>query len=259
MKKTCLNLVLLTTCLLILTSCSRKFNFVTKGLPNTDSSYLVTTDGKRIEASAIEIKTNNKLMVDGQAHSLDDLSAIKSKKMYFGVKDNKVYAGESYGKICVLYELVYGSSYQPNTRMASGGYAGNGTPGSYVSSTTKVEYLQKLGSSEIDQLNLGTLIDYVSDNDQALAVANSAKPWKTINTVSFYGFLGSVAYGTVVAIHNGKTAPIDGVQPAQTSYTVPLLAAGATLVIDLISGSIENHKIRKAIKIYNSTPNTTAQ
>ncbi len=258
MKKLLFNSLLVAGGLLALTSCSRKLNFVTKGLPNADSSYLVTTDGKRIDAITIEVNSNNKLLVDGHERSLDNLSAIKSKKMYFGVSGSHMYYGESYGRICVLYEFVSGSSYMANTRMGNGNFSGDGSPGSYTSTTTKLEYIQKLGSAHIDPLNIGTLTDYVSDNDEAAAMAASAKSWQKISRVSFFAFLGSGVYTAVVSIANqGKTdASGNHVSP---SITGPAIALGTTYGVHLIAGSIQSHKIRKAIRIYNNATSETAQ
>jgi len=255
MKKLYFNLAIMALCLSVFTSCSHKINFVTKGLPNTDSSYLVTTEGKHIDASVIEVKKNNKLFVDGQERSLDNLSAIRSKKMYFGVKDDHLYFGESYGRICVLYELVYGTMYQPNARMASGGFTGNGTPGGYTSTTTKIEYLQKLGSSDIDRLNVNTLIDYVSDNEEAVAIAKSAKTWRTVSNISLIGFIGSGVYGSIVAFKNrGDHSDVN-----PPSINAALIAMGSTLGVDIIAATIEGHKTRKAIRIYNSSTSEPTQ
>lgn len=257
MKKFYFNLTLVALCLVALTSCSRKFNFVTKGLPNTDSSYLVTTAGKRIDASVIEVKTNNKLTVDGEPYSLEDLSIIRSKKMYFGVKDGELYLGDTYGKICILYKMMYGSSYQANSRTASGGFSGNGTPGQYNSTVTKVEYLQKRGSTDIDKLNAGTLIDYVSDNEQALALAKGGKIWGIATYVPFAGFAGGAAWTVARLAKYGEADNTQG--QASLNVGAPLLVIGASLTAFWITSSVSYHKIHKAIKIYNSTPNDVAQ
>ncbi len=227
-------------CLLTLTSCSRKFNFTTKGLTETDSSYLVTTDGKHIDASVIEVRTNNELKVDGQVRSLDDLSAIKSKKMYFGIKDGNVYAGEIYGKICLLYKMEMG----PMT-YSQGGYGGVGNGGTWSQHPSKVEYIQKKGSADIDKLNNATLIDYVSDNDGALSKAKGAKTWQLVSIVPAVGFAGGIVWSFVDLLKLAKTTG------ETANLGPPLLLVGVSLPVYIATTVVANHKLHKAIKIYN--------
>jgi hypothetical protein len=264
MKKVYFNLTLVALCLVTLTSCNRKFNFVTKGLPETDSSYLVTTDGKHINASIIEVSRSGKLTVDGQERSLDDLSAIKSKKMYFGVKEGDVYAGEVYGKICLLYKMEMGTSYVGSAANTPGygtgytpgygtGYGGAPGMSGYQRTVKKVEYLQKRGSTDIDRFNAGTLVDYVSDNEAALSKAKGGRTWQIASYVPAAGFAGGVIWTFVDLLKGSKT---DDVTP---NLGPPLLLAGVSLPVYIVTGSVANHKLHKAIKIYNSTPNDAAQ
>ena len=201
-------------------------------------------------ATIIEARTNNKVKVDGQERDLDGITAIKAKKMYFGVKDNELYAGEIYGKICLLYKVEMGTAYMPGQRSGFGDAPG--MPG-YQRVARKVEYLQKLGSADIDKFNAGVLVDYVSDNQAALAKANGGKAWGLVSYVPAAGFAGGVIWTFVDLLKVSKT---DGATP---NLGTPLLLAGASLPVYFITAGISNHKLHKAIKIYNSTPNDAAQ
>jgi hypothetical protein len=248
MKKNFYYLLLIVVCLLSLTSCSRKFNFVTKGLPSTDSSYLITKEGKQIDATTIDVWPE-KIMVDGVRYPKDKVANIRSKKMYFAVNNDVIYSCEIYGKICVLYKVEMSSTYSAGGAgfggYSGGGYGG-GMGGGYHTTAVKVPYLEKLGSTEIDRMNPSTVVDYVADDDAALAVAKGGKTWHIISYVPAAGFAGGVIYTFVLLAKLNKSP-----DSATPNFGPPLAIAGVSALAGYITNGISKHKMYKAIKIYN--------
>lgn len=243
MNKNYFNLLLLAGSLSVLVSCSTKFHFVTKGLPEQDSSYYVTTAGKRINANDIEVRPR-KVTADKQIISLDSISAIKSKKMYFSVSDGTLYLCEVYGKINLLYKLVNSMEYVQGSNMG-GGF---GTTGSYQSRVQKVYYIQKLGQPDIDKLNHANFISYVSDNAEALQKARGAYGWLYGSYVGDAGFIGGTIYTFYALL---KTAKSNDGSTSGPSIGTGLVIAGLSIPPIIVCGAIYHHKLMKAIKIYN--------
>ena len=250
MKKNYFKLLLLACCLLILASCSTKFRFVTKGLREQDSSYYITNNGKRVNATNIEVRPR-KVTVDKQIISLDSITAIKSKKMYFSVSDGTLYLCQIYGKMNLLYKLIHTTEFVYGTNTvggfgATGAYGSMG--GSYQPRVSKVYYIQKAGSTDIDRLNHANFISYVSDNDEALKKARGAYGWLYGNYVAEAGFTGGIIY-TFVALFRTKQNN-DGTVTSP-SFAPGLIAIGLSIPPMIVCSSIYHHKLMKAIKIYN--------
>ncbi|MEO6522602.1 MAG: hypothetical protein ABIN91_13040 [Mucilaginibacter sp.] len=227
MKQFYLSTLLIIFVFIGLTSCNTKYRFVTRGLPDADSSYIVNKRGERIDATKIEVRRNT-LTVDGEEMKLDGLTAIKSKKMYFVVNDGRLYFGEIYGKINLLYTISYTHTY------GSGSNPGTTT-------TTKRYYLQKQDSEAVDQLTKATFLEYVGDNEKALSLAKAHYIWNYTSYVSFGGFIvGGVLL--VKALGPDKTFK---------DYTAPLALAGGTFILHGVLTGISNHKLKKSIEVYN--------
>ncbi|RKR81120.1 hypothetical protein BDD43_1264 [Mucilaginibacter gracilis] len=246
MKRICLNTLLFIITVLCFTSCNPKYRFVTHGLREVDSSYVITKKGERINAASVIVKRRT-LTVDGKEMSLQGLSAIKSKKMYFVINDDELYFGEIYGKINMIYKIVYGYSYNGGAAYGTGGVAGSGYGGvsgnGYQRNATRVYYLQKQGSADIDKLNKGVLLDYLSDNDEALHKARGAYAWRYAS----YGAAAAFATGVVLTGVNLINSKDGSSHPIGT----PLAIAGAALPVYFVTSGIADHKIKKAIYIYN--------
>jgi hypothetical protein len=239
MKKIYFNLTLIALCLFVLTSCSSRYRFVTKGLSETDSSYLITKAGKRIDANEIVVKPR-KLKVDGQTYPIGDLSVIKSKKMYFVIHDGKLYLTEMYGKINLLYTLSYTTTYSTSNYAAGSGMSGMNNMS--TTNVTKSYYLQKQGSATVDRLTRGTFLDYVSDNPDALAKAKAHYTWQYTTYVSFVAGAASMIY-LVKSVDSNSTF---------SSLQKPLGALVGSFVLHGVLSSIADHKLHKAIEIYNT-------
>jgi hypothetical protein len=246
MKQFYLRFLFVIATVLSLTSCNPKYRFVTKGLREKDSSYVINSKGERINAAEVVVRRKT-LTVDGKEMSLGGLSAIKSKKMYFAVSDGKLYFGEVYGKINMLYEVKYDVMYTNNGFAGGNSYAGGGYGlhgGSYQTTARKVYYLQKQGSANIDKLNRAVLMDYVADNEDALRTAKASYAWKYGSYIPALGFVTGVVWAATKAVNNKDNS-------GSASLGAPLALAGISLPLYLISGNLANHKLKKAIYIYN--------
>jgi hypothetical protein len=245
MKKLYFNLMLMASFVLLFTSCSSRYKFVTEGLPEKDSSYVVTTSGKRVDATDIVVKPN-KLTVDKQIYSLDSLTAIKSKKMYFAVNDGKLHLADMYGKINLLYTLSYGTSYTPGYAGGGGSMGGmSGSHGSYQTTVTKTLYLQKQGSTDVDKAKHSVVISYLSDNEEALAKVRGSYAW------TYVGYAGWVTAATGLILCFATAAKNANTDSPGKSLGLPLSLLGGGFVGFAVSSSISNHKFKKAFKIYN--------
>lgn len=228
MKHIYLSIVLICTLFIGLTSCNTKYRFVTKGLPETDSSYIVNNEGKRIDADKIEVRQKT-LTVDGKETSIDGLLGIKSKRMYFVVNDGKLFMTEIYGKINLLYTVTYTHTYSTGSN-----------PG--TTTKTKNYYLQKQDVPEVNKLTHATFLEYVGDNENALRLAKSHYIWNYTSYVSFGGFIvGGVLL--VKALGPDKTA---------SDYAAPLALVGGSFILHGVLTSIADHKLKKSIEVYNA-------
>ncbi|MBW4889174.1 hypothetical protein KXQ82_05580 [Mucilaginibacter sp. HMF5004] len=248
MTKLFTNLIIMSMCVAFLTSCStlKNYDFKTAGIAATDSTYLVTPEGTRVNASTIEVNPN-KVTVDGKPYPLDGIAYIKTKQMYFGVHDKKILLGEVYGKINVLYQLVstptYGSS-TPNAAPGSFGYHNMVTG----HNTSKKYYIQKNGSTIIDKMSPGIVLDYVSDNEEASQVAIGARNWKRGYLASWAGIVA----GTVYAFKNlftTETTASGSIKPV--NFTGPFIVLGASVTGATLSSYMYNTQMMKAVEIYN--------
>jgi hypothetical protein len=168
--------------------------------------------------------------------SLDELSAIKSKKMYFAVSDGKVYMGDIYGKINLLYTMSYSHSYSSGMAGVNGGMASGST-----STVSKSYYLQKQGSDVVDKFNRTTFLDYVSDNEDALIKAKAHYIWTYTSYASFAGYIGGAIYLISAVNKDGGSG----------NYGKPIAIVVGTAVLHGVLTSIADHKLKKAIYIYN--------
>jgi hypothetical protein len=244
MKKLFINLMILSTCAVFLSSCGtvKSYDFKTTGIANSDSSYFITKSGEHIDVPNIDVKPG-KVTVDGKPYSLDNIVAIRTKQMYFGVSDGKILLGESFGKINLLYQLIsvptYGSPAGP----------GNNIPGSpmYNSmvtghTTQKKYYIQKAGSIDIDRMTVGIVMDYVSDNEEALQIATGARNWKRGYLASW----GGIIAGSIYAFKNVFSMDSKGV-----SFTGPLIVLIPSIAGATLTSYMYNTRMLKAIEVYN--------
>jgi hypothetical protein len=241
--------MILSASAVFLASCGtvKSYNFKRGGTLMGDSSYLVTASGVHIDAADIDVKPGS-VTVNGKPYPLDDLSAIRSKGMYFGVSDKKIYLGEFYGKINILYQLInvptY-SNYGPNSGMSNSAFGNTMVTGH---TTQRKYYIQKSGSTNIDRMTVGTVIDYVSDNEEALRVAKGAKNWKTGYLLSWAGLAAGTIYG-FKSVFSTQTDASGSIKPVSfagaTAVLIPSLA-GAT-----VSSYMYNNRMLKAVEIYN--------
>lgn len=234
-------------CALFLTSCGtvKSYNFTTGGMRGTDSSYLITASGRHVDAAHIDVKPG-KVIVDGKPYRLDSISSIRSKQMYFGVKDGKILLGESLGKINILYQKfsvpTYGSPY--------GSVPGSASYNTMVTghTTEKRFYIQKAGSLVIDKMTPGIVVDYVSDNDEALQVAIGARNWKRGYWASWAG-LGVGSFLGFKSVFSTETDASGSIKPVNFTPTLIILVPsvlGATL-----TSYMYNTRMMKAVEIYN--------
>ncbi|MFI5160197.1 MAG: hypothetical protein ACHQHN_02925 [Sphingobacteriales bacterium] len=202
----------------LLTSCSP--HLVTQGIKDKTSNYVVTTDGKKINASSVIFNTST-VAADTANFSIKNISAIKVGPAYYGVKNGVVYDGVYYGKLMLLRHY-WGTSYDMNTHMSHPIYA---------------YYLQKEGQSEIVDMTGGSVIDYVQDNPLALRKARAARIYSTVNTVSVFTTI--VGLGCVFLPYSSKIR-----NPAVTIglFSMPTF---------LITLPIGPHKRYKSIIVYN--------
>lgn len=239
MKQIYLNVIFVVLAIVCLTSCKGpKYSFVTKGLSETDSSYVIKKNGQRVNASNIVVRPRE-LTVDGQKMSTGDLSVIKSKKMYFIVDGDNLYLTEVYGKLKLLYTLSYTYNYSANN------YASGNRGASGMSSTTvnKSYYLQKEGIPGVVKLTRSSFLEYVSDNDDALAKAKAHYIWNYTSLASFSGFVvGTVYLVSAVTKDNGSG-----------NYAAPISILLGSYLLHGVLTSVADHKLHKAIAIYNAT------
>ncbi|WP_448702097.1 hypothetical protein ACFGVR_07355 [Mucilaginibacter sp. AW1-3] len=236
-------------CTVFLASCGteKSYHFKTNGVRG-DSSYLVTASGRHVDVTNIDVKPG-KVTVDGKPYPLDSISSIKTQGMYFGVSNRKLLLGESYGRINLLYELISMPTY------GSPGGPGNNIPGSpmYNSivtghTTQKRYYIQKSGSTDIDRMTVGTVIDYVADNEEALQVAKGARSWKRGYLLSLTG----IAVGSIYGFHNVFSTGTDANgHTKSTSFAAPLAIIIPSIAGATLSSYKYNTQMLKAIEIYN--------
>ena len=239
-------------CLFMLTSCGVRYKFKTEGLTEKDSSYLVTRSGQKIEAAKIVVKTT-KVKVDGQEYPTGDLKAIKSKKMYFVVNKGEVYAVEMYGKINLMFQYSYGTSYSPTYTPGTSAYNVFGPGGSHQV-LIKNYFLQKRDSTDIVDASHAHYIDYVSDNEHALRIARGSYGWRYAN----YAAAGVFAVGTLY--YGLKLYQVSQNSDAQIgSGSYGLLAAGAAIPVYIATHIIANHKFNRAIRVYNKEALSAAE
>jgi len=249
MTKLFTNLTTISLCTVFLASCGtvKSYHFKTDGVRG-DSSYLVTASGRHVDVADIDVKPG-KVTVDGKPYPLDSISSIKTKGMYFGVSNRKLLLGESYGRINLLYELISTPTY------GSPGGPGNNIPGSpmYNSmvtghTTQKKYYIQKSGSTNIDRMTVGTVIDYVSDNEEALQVAKGARNWKRGYLLSFTGIVA----GSIYAFNNVFSSGIDANGHTKSvSFAAPIAILIPSIAGATLSSYKYNTQMLKAIEIYN--------
>lgn len=239
MKQLYFNSIIASVLLLVLSSCSAKYNFVTKGLPEKESIYIVTTKGQRIDATKLSLK-RKVLTVNDSVYPLEKVSAIKDKKMYFAVNEGKLYQGAIYGKINLLYTVsnfYSGPVYGP----ASVGYAGSYgyNSAAAIPHSTTTYYLQKQGQPDVDYMKHRNFIDYVSDNPDALRKARASYLWNYAS----YGLGATAIAGLLYSVKLKDSNPAG----SSTAGTI----AGIAFPMLFITMSISNAKTRKAIKVYN--------
>jgi hypothetical protein len=247
MYKLFINLIILSVCTVFLSSCAtvKSYDFKTAGIRNSDSSYFVTKSGEHINVPNIDVKPG-KVTVDGKPYPLDNVAAIKTKQMYFGVSDGKILLGESFGKINLLYELItvatYGSPY--------GSVPGSPSYNSMVTghTTHKKYYIQKSGSTDIDRMTVGTVMDYVSDNEEALQVATGARNWKRGYLASWAGLIGGSIWG-FKNVFSTETNASGSIKPV--SFTGPLAVLIPSLAGATLTSYMYNTRMLKAVEIYN--------
>jgi len=240
MKKIYLNLLLIISFLFVLSSCTTRYKFTTKGLNETDSSYLVTKEGKHISANDIAVRPSG-VKVDNKYYPMGDIVAVKSKKMYFVMDGGTIYLTEIYGKINLLYTLSYNHTNGTGSFAGAGMGMNGGTPSS--TTVSKNYYLQKQGSNNVDRLTRATFLEYVGDNEEALSMAKAHYIWNYTTYASFAGFgVGAILLVKSVAADNGSG-----------NYKGPLLLIGGSAVAHVVLGSIANHKLKGAILTYNNS------
>ncbi len=246
------NLMFMVACAVLLTSCGTmkgSYDFRTAGITHTDSSYLITASGRHVDATNIDVKPG-KVTVDGKPYPLDSISSIRSNKMYFGVRDRTIYLGEFYGKINLLYQLVsvptYATPYGQGAMYAPGGAFYNSMVTGHT--TQRKYYIQKRGSTTIDRMTTGAVVDYVADNDEALQIARGARSWKRVYLASWAGIIaGSVwAFKNVFSTGTDASGHIKPVNFTGPSIVLVGAVAGAT-----VSSYIYNPRMLKAIDVYN--------
>ena len=224
--------LMLVICLFTVTSCSPKFRFVTTGLKDVDSSYVIENDGHRTDAAKIIVRANS-VKVDGQKVVPSNLSVIKSKKKYFSVSKGSIYPAEIYGKINLLYQMSYNSLH--------GSYHSGYNPGGTVGSTTtavKGYFLQKQGSSEIVRFTRSAFLDYLADNPKAENLAKAHFIWQNTSWISFAGYAAGIIY---VSSAVGNSKPLG----------VPIALLGGSAITHFVLTSIADYKLKKAVKVYN--------
>lgn len=205
-------------CLALFASCSPRL--ITKGITDTKSNYVVTTDGKQINAASVKLRPDT-VSADGASYALNNVSGIKIGQAYWGVQDGGLYDGVYYGKLMLLKRFD-GEVFDMNTHTSHPKY-------SY--------YLQKQGQSEIDNFSIGTLIDDVYDDPLALRKARAARIYKDLMYTSF---------GTALAGLSCVFLPYSS-HIRSTAVTVGLFS----LPVFFISIPIGSHKAYKSILIYN--------
>lgn len=215
MKKIYLSLL---PCLLLFASCSP--HLVTQGIKDKTSNYIVTTSGKKINASSVSFN-DVAVSADTATLPIKSVSAIKAGQAYYGLKNGVVYDGVYYGKLMLL-RRYWGTSYDMNTHASHAVYA---------------YYLQKEGQSDIVDLTGKNLIDDVQDNPLALRKARAARIYSTVNTVSVFTTIAGL--GCVFLPYSSKIR-----NPA---VTVGLFSMPAFL----ITLPIGPHKKFKSIVVYN--------
>ncbi|WP_139113152.1 hypothetical protein [Mucilaginibacter sp. PPCGB 2223] len=214
----------------------------------SDSSYLITTSGKRIDAATIDVKPGQ-LTVDGKPYPLNDVSSIRSKKMYFGVSNGMLYQGESVGRINVLYDVMEVPTYTPTYGTPGYGYGATSSALPTGHTTTRKYYIQKRGSSRIDKMTVGIVADYVADNPEALAIAKGAKRWKAGYLASFGG-IGVGAVAAFASIFGSGGTDASG-RVKEPSIVGPGIVCTVSLVAAEVSYVTYNVRMIKAIEVYN--------
>jgi hypothetical protein len=227
MKKTYPHFLMPLLCLFLLSSCKSQFNFVTRNLPEVDSSYIITKRGKRINAEKI-ILNSERFSVDNKKYALDTIAVIKSKKRYFVRQSGKLYQTAIYGKINLLYSIDFTS------------FSGTGTSSGH--SNANKTYLQKQGSNQINEFNKEIFYEYVADNPEALKAAHAHYIWQNATWLTF-------AAGTASFIY--FSGSLDG-QNVFSSLAKPSLFVAGAIALHVVINKISDSKIRKAILIYDT-------
>jgi hypothetical protein len=208
-------------------SCS--FRMRAQGLPEKTSTYVLKNDGKRIDATKVSVSRGT-VYVDNAKYPASDILAVKDKNHYTVISGNEEYQCIMYGKLNLLAKYG-GMSYGYTSSSSMGG------PGSGMGYRPSYSYfLERNGSKTIDYFSPGALMDYTSDNAAAYTKARAAKIWRIAAVAGLSTFIVGL---TTSVLTQGKVRDI--------SATAGLFA----MPIGFISMPISNHKLKKAIRIYN--------
>ncbi|HWD88995.1 MAG TPA: hypothetical protein VG367_12760 [Mucilaginibacter sp.] len=206
--------------LFLLTSCSP--HFVTRGIKDKTSNYVITSDGKKITARSLSFD-NNAARADSTTFRLKSISGIKDGQAYFGVKNGVIYDGVYYGKLIILQRYM--------------GYTINYSPTNHSQTPNYSYYIQKEGQPEILDFTGKNLVESVRDNPLALRKARSARIFSTISITTAATTI--VGLGCVFLPYSSKIR-----DPAVTIglYSLPTF---------LITLPIAAHKKYKTVIVYD--------
>jgi hypothetical protein len=237
MKKLYFNLLALLCCSVMFTSCKIHYKITTSGLPETDSSYLVSRNGVHTPVKKVDVQPD-RIIIDGKERSVYDLKGVKYKNRYYSIVNGTIYGTEIYGRVNLLYTMEVGLAQNSNNA------------GSH-SVVFKNDFLYKTDSTEVVEATKLNYYDYLSDNEKALRRIHGSYNWshvRTGSTIAFgagvLGLFGGLLY---TATHNSpgndNTAGIIGGSG--------LALAGVSIPTFIIAHIMSTHKAKKAIKIYN--------
>jgi len=234
MKKLLVNLMIMGAFVLLLASCgtTKNYNFKASGITSRrDSTYLITVSGRHINANDIDV-IQDRVTVDGKKYPLDSISSVTSKQMYYAVQRKKVYFEEYDGRINIFYRWVDVADR-------------NG----YGWTSQKQYYIQKRGSKTIDKLTAGIVVDYVSDNAEALKVAKDTRRWSRAYFASWLGIAGGGIYAFSNLFSSGGTDANGHVK----SFNVvgPSIVLTGSLAVMAVARVTSQQRMFKAINIYN--------
>ncbi|ADY53447.1 hypothetical protein Pedsa_2908 [Pseudopedobacter saltans DSM 12145] len=226
-----------------------------------DSLYVGLKNGRIIKAKTLELKSpllaeSYLLVNETEKYKTNTVKFYRDLEGYFinASVDNsneRFYKREFKGKIS-LYSKTYSSYNQSGLGM--GGFGGNTGGMMYVggvTTTNKVEFIQKGDRGGLEKLNYNNLYAAANNNVECVELLRKIKNLRTFSTISYSAGGALILSGIIHTVNlNENSGPPP--YPDKKIRFSPLLFAGlGAIVVPSFTIGSKKKKMLKVISIYN--------